>query len=46
MASTITSSPNQNILATLKNNSPKNETSMSTLVSKMTEVLGTEFHGK
>uniref|UniRef100_A0A8W8MN87 Uncharacterized protein n=1 Tax=Magallana gigas TaxID=29159 RepID=A0A8W8MN87_MAGGI len=44
MASTITSSPKRNILATLKNNNPKNETSMSTLVSKMTGVIGTEFH--
>lgn len=45
VASTITSSPKWNILATLKNNSPKNETSMSTLVSKMTRVSGTEFYG-
>uniref|UniRef100_A0A8W8MHA8 Uncharacterized protein n=1 Tax=Magallana gigas TaxID=29159 RepID=A0A8W8MHA8_MAGGI len=42
--STITSSPKWNILATLKNNSPKNETSMSSLVPKMTRVSGTEFY--
>lgn len=46
MASTITSYPKRNILVTLKNNSPKNETSMSTIVSKMTGVLGTKLNGK
>lgn len=46
MVSTITSSPKRDILATLKNISQKNETSMSTIVSKMTGVLGTKLNGK
>lgn len=46
MASTITSYPKRNILVTLKNNHPQNETSMSTIVSNMTGVLDTKLNGK
>lgn len=46
VASTITSSPKRDILARLKNNSQKNEISMSTIVSKMTGVLGKKRYGK